>query len=173
MDSPLSPIITNIVLMDLEERVLSGLLVKPLFYYRYVDDIVLAIPGGNIESTLETFNLCVFFSIHDRIKFTCEREFDRQISFLDVRLIVKGENIITNNKWYHKPIFLGRYLNFFSNHPIAYKKGVLMGLIDRSLLLSHPRFHQENFNFLIDTLVNNSSSSLHFSQYETKVGILQ
>lgn len=37
---------------------------------------------------------------------------------------------------------------------MSHKKGVLFGLIDRVLLLSHPRFYQDNFD-LINVLLNN------------------
>lgn len=42
MGSPLSPIIADIVMCDLEEYCLRSVNVRPSFYYRYVDDIVLA-----------------------------------------------------------------------------------------------------------------------------------
>jgi len=40
MGSPLSPIIAEIVMQDLEEYVLKSLNLSVLFYYQYVDDIV-------------------------------------------------------------------------------------------------------------------------------------
>jgi len=30
-----------------------------------------------------------------------------------------------------------------------------MNMIDRAFLLSHPKFHQKNFNFIIDMLLSN------------------
>jgi len=30
-----------------------------------------------------------------------------------------------------------------------------MNMIDRLFLLSHPKFHQKSFNFIIDTLLSN------------------
>jgi len=42
MRSTLSPIIVDIVLCDLEESVFNTLKLRLPFYYRYVDDIVLA-----------------------------------------------------------------------------------------------------------------------------------
>jgi len=94
MGSPLSPIITDIVLQDLEERALNTLRFKPLFYFRYVDDILLTVPSDSIELTLVTFN-----SFHDRLQFTSEVEADRKINFLDVTLIVDNSLIFD---WFHK-----------------------------------------------------------------------
>jgi len=68
-------------------------------------------------------------------------ECDR-INFLDVTLII--ENGIIKFDLYKKPTNSGRYLNFLSNHPMEHKKGVICGLFDRIVLLSHPSFHTKN-----------------------------
>jgi len=44
MDSPLSPVIADIVMQDLEKRALEGFINEIPFYYRYVDDILTAVP---------------------------------------------------------------------------------------------------------------------------------
>lgn len=67
MGSPLSPIMTDIVLQDLEERALTSLNFTPSFYVRYVDDIALAAPSSALEHTLSVFN-----SFHPRLQFTME-----------------------------------------------------------------------------------------------------
>lgn len=41
---PLSPIIADIVMQDLEEKVLHSIDFRLPFYYRYVDDIIIATP---------------------------------------------------------------------------------------------------------------------------------
>ncbi|KYN18608.1 hypothetical protein ALC57_09087 [Trachymyrmex cornetzi] len=38
----------------------------------------------------------------------------------------------------------GRYLSFLSLHPLIQKRDVLMGMMDRTFLLLHPRYHEEN-----------------------------
>ena len=57
MGSSLSPIITNIVMEDLEEKAFQLLSCRLLFYFRYVDDILLAAPPDSLTGTLEIFNL--------------------------------------------------------------------------------------------------------------------
>jgi len=47
MGSPLFPIIADVVMQDLENEVLS--LISILFFYRYVDDIIMAIPVSKIN----------------------------------------------------------------------------------------------------------------------------
>ena len=56
---------------------------------------------------------------------------------------------------YSKPTSSGKYLSFYSNHPICHKKGVMYGIVDRILLLSHSQFHQKNFEDTISILLDN------------------
>jgi len=51
MGSPMSPITADIVMQDLEESAINKLSIQPLFYYRYVDDIILAFPSDSIDMT--------------------------------------------------------------------------------------------------------------------------
>lgn len=48
MGSPLSPIIVDIVMQDLEKEILNSLDLNLSFYYRYVDIIILAAPKNKI-----------------------------------------------------------------------------------------------------------------------------
>jgi len=57
MGSPVSPIIADIVMDDLETMALNNLKIKMPFYYRYVDDIALAVPCQKSEDVLDAFNL--------------------------------------------------------------------------------------------------------------------
>ncbi|KYN09092.1 hypothetical protein ALC57_18803 [Trachymyrmex cornetzi] len=57
--------------------------------------------------------------------------------------------------WFQKPTYSGRILNFWSQHPISQKMGVIYGLVDKALLLSHPDFHKKNLKLIIDTLLLN------------------
>jgi len=56
MGSPLSPIIADIVMQDLEREVLETFDFDIPFYYRYVDDIMLAVPTSKIDSVFNKFN---------------------------------------------------------------------------------------------------------------------
>jgi len=57
MGSPLSPIIADLVMRDLETEALNKLNFETQIYFRYVDDILLAIPNDQIENTVNVFNL--------------------------------------------------------------------------------------------------------------------
>lgn len=56
MGSPLSPVVADIVMQDLEEQSLtiSGSIIS--FYLRYVDDIILAASANEIAQILNAFN---------------------------------------------------------------------------------------------------------------------
>ncbi|KYN26684.1 hypothetical protein ALC57_03945 [Trachymyrmex cornetzi] len=58
--------------------------------------------------------------------------------------------------WHHKPTFSGKYLNFLSAHSISQKKGIVMGMTDRAVILSEQKFHQKNIKLVIDTLLRNN-----------------
>jgi len=147
MGSALSPIIANIVMDDLETRALKKLSINIPFYYRYVDDIAMAVPRQKTEVILDTFN-----SFHPRLQFTMEVGGEK-LNFLDITIM--NNNGTLEFDIYRKPTFSGRFLSYLSQHPCSQKRGVLMSSIDRTFLLSDPRFHQKNFNFIIETFLNN------------------
>jgi len=103
MDSPLSPIIADLVMRDLEESVLNSFRHQPIFYYRYVDDIILAATRESSALLIDAFN-----NYHDRLRFTVEYESNRQLNFLDLLLIVQDDRIIID--WYYKKNLLGQTL---------------------------------------------------------------
>ena len=149
MGSPLSPVIADIVLQDLESRALGTLDFVLPFYFRYVDDVVCAAPSDSLEHVLNVFN-----SFHPRLQFTLEVGELNTLNFLDVSLIIRDNHIIFD--LYRKPSFSGRYLNFWSQHPVCQKRGTVIGLVDRVFHLSDPVFHEKNFEFIINILLDNS-----------------
>ena len=56
MGNPISPILADIVMEDLKVESIKKLNFKPLFYFRYVDDILLCIPKNMINTTINMFN---------------------------------------------------------------------------------------------------------------------
>ena len=67
MGSLSSLIIADLVVRKLEVRALSLIRFSLPFYYRFVDDILLAEPASSINSILDIFN-----SQHSRLQFTME-----------------------------------------------------------------------------------------------------
>jgi len=148
MGSPLSPIVADLVLQDLETKAIKELPLELPLYYRYVDDILFAAPVELLHKISEIFN-----SLHDRLRFTLEIGVDNRINFLDVTVILKDQKILFDR--YEKPTNTGRYINYHSQHPLSQKKSIIYGLIDRTILLSHPQFHEKNLKHVINTLLDN------------------
>lgn len=148
MGSPLSPILADMVMVDLESHCLGMLNFDVSLFYRYVDDVFAIVPVTEVRTILDALN-----SYHPRLQFTYELESNGSLSFLDTRVIRDNGVLITN--WFRKPTFSGRYLNFFSHHPLKYKVSVINSLVDRAVLLSDARFHNDNLGIINDILVNN------------------
>jgi len=56
MYSPLSPIIADLVLQDFEGRALEIFGIEMPFYFRYVDDIAMAVHHTQLDSLFNIFN---------------------------------------------------------------------------------------------------------------------
>jgi len=54
--SPLSPVLADIVLQNIEERAISRISISIPFYFKYVDDILLAAPPLFHINILDIFN---------------------------------------------------------------------------------------------------------------------
>ena len=142
MGNPLSPILSDIVMEDLEQHALSKICFPVPFIYRYVDDIIMCVPSHMIDYTVSLFN-----SFDNNLQFTVEKSMNNKISFLDICIMNENNNFLAIN-WYRKPTFSGRLLNFYSHHPINNKIGIGCSLVDRSIKFSDERFHEENLNFI-------------------------
>ncbi|XP_071639978.1 uncharacterized protein [Temnothorax longispinosus] len=148
MGSPLSPILADVVMEDLETHCLAMLNFSLSFFRRYVDDVIAVIPKDKIGDVLDAFN-----NYHPRLKFTHELEVNGAIPFLDTLIIKNGNRLLTN--WHRKPTFSGRYVNYFSNHPLKYKYNTITSLVDHAILLSDKQFHNSNIKIVKDILRNN------------------
>ena len=94
-------------------------------------NIILVAPDDLLNKIQDVFN-----SLHNRLQFTMEISTKDRLNFLDTTVIIDENRIIFNK--YHKPTFSGRFLNFYSHHPSCYKRGIIIGAIDRIVLVSHP-----------------------------------
>jgi len=141
MGSLLSPLIADIVLQDIENKAIETLPFKSSFFYRYVDDIILAAPLKFSEDILKVFN-----SFHDRLSFTLEIPKNNSINFLDVK--IKSEEGTLLTEWCQKPTTSDRFLNF-SSHPIEHKRGVIYGLVDFPSVISEvpPKKHNNYYQY--------------------------
>ena len=131
MGSPLCPALANGFLCFHEQICLMNVLMnsKPAYYRRYVDDIfVLFRSPDHLEKFKNYLN-----SKHTNIRFTCEKEHNNSMSFLDA-LITRTSNGFKTSV-YHKPTFGGIYSNFNSFIPEEYKVGLIFTLLFQTFQL--------------------------------------
>ena len=115
MGSPVSVVVANIVMEHIEDLALSTSPVPTIFWKRYVDDVVMAIPADRVDDMLANIN-----SINHNIQFTLEREEGHVTSFLDVSIMHNDDGSLST-KVYHKPTHTDQYLQFSSHHPTPHK----------------------------------------------------
>ena len=118
MGSPVSAVIANMAMEDVEQRALATSPVKPFFWKRYVDGVISAVSGNEAERLLSHLN-----AVEPSIQFTLEREKDRHLPFLDLN-VSRGVQGNLETSVYRKPTHTDKYLAFDSHHPICYKKSV-------------------------------------------------
>ena len=101
------------------------------------------IPKDKIEEVLTRFN-----NYHDRLQFTYEIENEHNsINFLNLTIIKNEDNFIKTN-WFRKNTYCGRFINYFSNHPLQHKIGIIKNLVDSAILLAEKSFHNENLDII-------------------------
>ena len=132
MGTKLAPAYANLFMGKLEHNILSHSSLKPSFYRRYIDDILILWPHS--EADLKTF-LSSLNDFHPTIKFTFEYDKSR-ITFLDLD-IYKGPDFLTTKKLdletHIKPTNRQAYIHAHSYHPPGASKGVALGEMKRYL----------------------------------------
>ena len=114
MGAPLSPLLANCFVQNIETIALNSYFLKHKFWGRYMDDIISV--WNYREDELKGFLEHLNFWGGD-LKFTIELEEDNKLPFLDV-LLLKNENSL-DFKIYRKPTNNNRFLSFFSGHALA------------------------------------------------------
>ena len=170
MGSPLGCTFADFYMANLESSLLSqSLTSNPIFYYRYVDDIIAIFKSKNhVNYFLRRL------STNSILKFTVEHMEDNQFHFLDISMNFLDGKL--NTSVHIKPTDSGSYSNFSSHTPLQYKLASIKTLIHRALRISSTwenciseinRIKQVfiNCNYplsLIDSVINRIVSN-HFS----------
>ena len=92
MGTKMAPAYANLFMGDLEQNLLAQYPLKPLVWWRYIDDIFMIWPHGK-EKLNEFVNL--LNSSHETIKFTHEVS-PSKINFLDVTVLLHNNDITTD-----------------------------------------------------------------------------
>ena len=122
MGGPLSVILSNIFMTMLEKDVVLPL--KPLFYKRYVDDVISRRKKNVPDILLQKLN-----EYHPRIKFTVEVN---PKMFLDTEILISGG--VCQTRVYRKPNKLP--LHWHSKTPVRYKRNAITGDLYRAKRIS-------------------------------------
>ena len=130
MGSSLSPILSNIVLNNIESEILASPAFQFVRFYRYADDcLVLYKDQSTLENLYTTFN-----PVHTSIKFTLEKENNGCLNFLDLLIKRKNNKFVT--AVYHKPNAGLQYIHNDSFHPWQQKSNIWKNFYRRAILLS-------------------------------------
>ena len=129
MGSPVSPIVANIFMENLERNAILTMKDRPRLWLRFVDDVLAIVKRTSLPSMLEHLN-----KQNAAITFTMEVEKDGKLPFLDGE--IERENTRLNLSVYRKPTHSGRYLNFNSHHPISAKCSTADALFNRAELIT-------------------------------------
>ncbi|CAK9810876.1 hypothetical protein ANTPLA_LOCUS6713 [Anthophora plagiata] len=151
MGSPISPVIADLYMEHLEERISKEAPLQPSTWLRYVDDTFIVWTHGH--NTLPTF-LNFLNSLHPKIQFTMETETNGQLPFLDV-LITKKQDGSLGHQVYRKPTHTDRYLHAQSHHHPAQKNSVIVSLVNRAINICEEEHLQSELNHITNTLTKN------------------
>ena len=140
MGSPLGPTLANAFMCHWEEKWLRNCPAsfKPVLYRRYVDDTFLIFDSPHqIDLFLNYLN-----SQHENIEFTCDKESDSRLPFLDIN-VTRGDTFSTSI--YRKHTFTGLLSKFSSFCPLKYKENLISTLVFRGYKLNSTfeSFHKE------------------------------
>lgn len=165
MGSSLGPLFADAFLCHNEAKWLEKcpLDCKPLLYRRYVDDTFLVFRNENEnEKFFKYIN-----NQHSNIKFTCEKEENHKLAFLDV-LISKDTHKLSTGV-YRKPTFTGLGLSWFSFCPEIYKLNSIKTLLERAYGICSDNFTlHEEFSKLKEYFITNNYNSNLFHKMVNK-----
>ena len=105
------PVIANLYMEAFETKALELAPLRPKRWVRYVENTFVQWPHG--EEELRTFH-DQLNSINHSIQFTCEKEIEGTLPFLDVELKRMGEKVSTGV--YRKPTHTNRSIHSSSHH---------------------------------------------------------
>ena len=92
MGFPVSVVVANLVMKDIELRATSSFHTPTCFWRRYVNDTCAALPRDLVKLFHEHLN-----SINTNIQFTVEKESGGQLPFLDVPLTREEDGTISTS----------------------------------------------------------------------------
>ena len=129
---------------------------------RYVDDVGAIVKTSMIDDILHSIN-----NTTDRIKFTKEKEHDKQLAFLDFLLTRKEEGAI-ETQVYRKRRNTDQMLNYNRNYPNQHKVSCLRSMFDRvETHCNTAETKQAELKYLHETFRKNNYPKSFIEKYKT------
>jgi hypothetical protein len=153
MGNPLAPIIADLWMQKMEEKLNRFRTNRPIIWLRYVDDIfcLFTISEAKIRKDFHSR----INKWHDNLNFTLEVESNNSIAFLDVRVTQDEEDKLTTSL-YRKPTHTGLYMLWDSNQSRRYMLGLIKTLVIRiHRICSKQSIIKDELNLLRKTLTDN------------------
>ena len=142
MGSPVSAIIADIVMQEIETIAINTSPVPVRWGRRYVDDSNSCLQRQHVDKFHSHLN-----SINQNIQFTIEMpsptEHRQQISFLDTMIIIEKNRIVEIDVC-RKSTHTNKYLLFSSHNPIRNRRAVVRSLFDRAKSIPSTILNQRN-----------------------------
>ena len=127
MGSPVSSIVSNFYMEELEHRAITTAVNPPRIWKRYVDDTFLIQCQSHKEEFLKHIN-----SLDPSIQFTVEKaRSDGSMSFLDTIATPQANGTFTTSL-YRKPTYTDLCLQWDSHHNISSKYSLISTLTHRA-----------------------------------------
>ncbi|CAM2711908.1 unnamed protein product [Rotaria socialis] len=145
MRSPLAPVLSDIFMIHLENKLIDKLKkAGVLWYKKYVDDTFVIIRKAKINNIKKILN-----SVHKDIKFTSVQEQSNELLFLDV--LVRRNNKMLETSVYRKPTYTSLLLKWPSFVPKRYEISAISCMVYRAIHISSSFtiMHKE-FDFIQD-----------------------
>ena len=148
MGSPISPIVANLFMENLEVQAIRTSPTPPSLWKRFVDDTFTIIKKEDRSSFLQHLN-----SIHQNIKFTCEEvRNDGSMPFLDILVTPKEDGSLSTSV-FRKPTHTDLCLQWDSQHTISSKYSVAGTLYHRTkVVCSDPQLQKKEEDHLCQGL---------------------
>ena len=143
-------------MLDLDhiyQRSVSHQPVRPLFWFRYIDDCMAALPSTSVDDFRNHLN-----SQHRNIQFTCEQQQDNRINFLDMTIRIKPDQSLSFSV-FRKASNSGKFLEYDSYHTTYQKRNVVLALKNRAKKICSDMTTSEENRTINDELKSNGYPS--------------